>query len=306
MKTKYEEIVNVERIGEKGVTDISGVLSLAKRERIRTASQDKVRRMLLCIDMQKDFMEGGTVPVPNSKRDVENITRFIYNNMENITQIICSMDAHIREQIFHPCWWVNKKGENPEPYTKITYEDVINGKWRTANMKCSKKSKKYLKKLEESGKKKLCVWPYHCLRGTDGYTLENEFAKMIRFHSLVRITNSEIIQKGQDRFSEMYGVVKPEVVSDDTEINLEFLKLFRKYDEIYIVGEAASHCVLETVMQICEYFKDRLDILSKIKVLTDCTSPIKGFEEETNRKFDMLRDNYGIKFMKSTDVQMVN
>ena len=55
MKTKYEEIVNVERIGEKGVTDISGVLSLAKRERIRTASQDKVRRMLLCIDMQKDF-----------------------------------------------------------------------------------------------------------------------------------------------------------------------------------------------------------------------------------------------------------
>ena len=88
MKTKYEEIVNVERIGEKGVTDISGVLSLAKRERIRTASQDKVRRMLLCIDMQKDFMEGGTVPVPNSKRDVENITRFIYNDMENITQII--------------------------------------------------------------------------------------------------------------------------------------------------------------------------------------------------------------------------
>ena len=48
MKTKYEEIVNVERIGEKGVTDISGVLSLAKRERIRTASQDKVKRMLLC------------------------------------------------------------------------------------------------------------------------------------------------------------------------------------------------------------------------------------------------------------------
>ncbi len=306
MKTKYEEIVNVERIGEKGVTDISGVLSLAKRERIRTASQDKVRRMLLCIDMQKDFMEGGTVPVPNSKRDVENITRFIYNNMENITQIMCSMDAHIREQIFHPCWWVNKKGENPEPYTKITYEDVINGKWRTANMKCSKKSKKYLRELEELGNRELCVWPYHCLRGGDGYTLENEFAKMIRFHSLVRITNSEIIQKGQDRFSEMYGIVKPEVVSDDTEINLEFLKLFRKYDEIYIVGEAASHCVLETLIQICEYFKNRLDILAKITVLTDCTSPIKGFEEETNRKFDMLRDNYGIKFMKSIDVQMVN
>ena len=129
---------------------------------------------------------------------------------------------------------------------------------------------------------------------------------MIRFHSLVRITNSEIIQKGQDRFSEMYGIVKPEVVSDDTEINLEFLKLFRKYDEIYIVGEAASHCVLETLIQICEYFKNRLDILAKITVLTDCTSPIKGFEEETNRKFDMLRDNYGIKFMKSTDVQMVS
>jgi len=306
MKTMYEEIVNVAKIGEKGVADMSEILSLAKHERIRTASQDKVKRLLLCIDVQKDFMEGGTLPVPNSKNDVENITHFIYNNMENITQIICSMDAHIREQIFHPCWWVNKKGENPEPYTLITYENVEDGIWKTANPRNLKKSKKYLKKLEESGKKKLCVWPYHCLRGTDGYTLENEFAKMIRFHSLVRITNSEIIQKGQDRFSEMYGVVKPEVVSDDTEINLEFLKLFRKYDEIYIVGEAASHCVLETLIQICEYFKNRLDILAKITVLTDCTSPIKDCEEETKRSFDMLRDIYGIKFMKSTEVQMAS
>ena len=303
MKTTYEEIVNVKKIGQKGVADMTGILSLAKRERIRIASQDKIKRLLLCKNIQKDYMEGGILPVPNSVKDVENITRFIYNNMENITKIVCSMNTHTREQIFHPCWWINSAGNHPEAYTIITYKDVANGKWKVLNKNNQKKSKQYLKQLEKSSKKKLCIWPYNCLRGSDGYALENEFAKIIRFHSAVRITKSEIIRRGDNKFLEMYGIIKSEVGDEDC-INRPILKMIEEYDEIYVVGEAASHFVVESLKQIAEHFAEQPEIIQKITVLTDCTSPIEGFEEETAKIFNMLNKTYGMKFEKSTDIKM--
>ena len=73
--------------------------------------------------------------------------------MENITKIVCSMNTHTREQIFHPCWWINSAGNHPEAYTIITYKDVANGKWKVLNKNNQKKSKQYLKQLEKSSKK---------------------------------------------------------------------------------------------------------------------------------------------------------
>lgn len=300
MKTKYEEIVNVKRIAQKGPANLNKIMTLAKTERIRTASQDSTKRLLLCIDIQKDFMEGGALPVPNSIEDVKNITHFIYDNIEEITKIVCSMDTHYRTQIFYPSWWINKKGLHPEPYTIITYDDVIAGKWKPIN-EDGHKTINYLKTLKKNGKKPLCIWPYHCLRGSDGYTLENEFAKMVRFHSSVRITKTEIIRKGMDPFSEMYGIISPEY-SETPNINMQIIDMIEEYDEIYVAGEAASHCVSETLQQIVEHFAKRPEIIKKITVLTDCTSPIKGFEDETSKLFDMLRKKYGIKFKKSTEI----
>lgn len=302
MKTTYEQIVDVKQIGKPGSADLNDILSLAKVERLRTASQDTKKRLLLCIDLQKDFMEGGALAVKNSIKDVENITRFIYNNMENITRIICSMDTHYRRQIFHPCWWVNKKGKHPEPYTIITYDDILAGKWKTA-YKDNHKSSNYLKALKKSGQKQLCIWPYHCLRGTDGYTLENQFARIVRFHSAVKITEFRNNQKRAKPFTEMYGILYPEY-SEEELFNNRVAEIIEEYDEIYVVGEAASHCVAETLKQIVQYFSNKPDIIKKITVLTDCTSPIEGFEEETKKTFEKLNKKYGMKFKKSTDIHL--
>ena len=301
MNTNFEQIVDVSNIGQRGKVDLNPIATLAEKERFSPATKDSMRRLLLCIDMQKDFIEGGSLEVPSSISDVERVTRFIYTNMSGITKIMCSLDTHIMQQIFHPCWWANEAGDHPEPYTPITYDDVKANRWR-AIIDDPKRSINYLKGLESTSKKNLCIWPYHCIEGTDGHSLENEFAKMVYFHSLVRKTRNPMISKGDDPLSEMYGIIKPEY-DEKNFMNRPVLNAIEKFDEIYVVGEAASHCVMESVKQIAEHFANRPEVTEKITVFEDCTSPIKGFEDDTKMAFDDFKSNYGIKIAKSTDIQ---
>jgi len=299
MDTDYRRIIDVKKIGNHSQIDLTTLFKLAQKENLPKSSEDKIKRLLLVIDMQKDFMEGGALGVPNSKKDVENITKFIYKNMDKITNIMCSLDTHSPMQIFHPCWWVNKEGKSPEPYTIISKEDFDNKIWMPNNMDVEK-TKEYIYELSKVGKK-LCIWPYHCIQGTDGGTLENEFAKMVYFHSVARNTYNKMVPKGMDPYSEMYGIIKPEY-SRTSFINKVVLDAIKTYDEVYIVGEASSHCVLESVKQIAEYFDDRIDITKRLTVLTDCTSPIHGYEEATIKEFKLLNEKYGVNFKKAEDV----
>ena len=303
MKTQYEQIVDVANIGKHTPQNMNDIFSMAEKESFPPAINDSPRRLLLAIDVQNDFIEGGSLAVPNSIGDVERITRFIYNNMNGITKIMCSMDTHSPHQIFHPCWWVNSAGDHPAPYTVITHDDVVANRWRPLVEPI--KSLNYLKELEKAGagKKQLCIWPYHCIIGTEGYLLENEFAKMVHFHSVARNSYNPIIAKGTEALSEMYGIIKPEY-SESGFINTPVLTAMEKYNEIFVVGEAASHCLMESIRQIAEHFANRPEITSKITILEDCTSPITGYEADTIATFDTFKNTYGIKFAKSTDIQL--
>ena len=247
-------------------------------------------RLLICVDFQNDFLEEGSLAVLGGKADVERTINFINNH--KIDKIICSLDTHTKNQIFHKCYWQNSNGENPADYTVITTEDVINEKWIPTG--CTKEyALEYLRHIEEKGKKCLCIWPYHCLIGTTGSSLDSNLAKVVYEH------DNLFIQKGMDPNTEMYGIIKPEY--DTGYINTELLEEIKNYDEIYVTGEAKSHCVLETIKQIVEYFSKDKNTLEKIVVLQDCMSSIPGFEETTERELNELA-NRGIKLKNSTDI----
>lgn len=301
MNTKYNQIVDVTQIGRCSKVDMNAIFTMAGQEQFTPSIYDPIRRLLLCIDVQNDFMEGGALAVPGSIGDVERITRFIYNNMGGISRIMCSLDTHIAYQIFHPCWWKDPAGNHPDPYTTITYDDIKKGYWYPVTNN-PKESIDYVKNLEMLGKKQLCIWPYHCIKGTEGNALESEFAKMVHYHSAARNCVNQIVPKGEDRYSEMYGIIKPEY-SKNNFLNTLVLTAIERYDEIYVVGEAASHCLMESVKQIAEHFSDRPEVTQKITILEDCTSPITGFEADTAAAFDNFKNFYGIKFAKSTDIQ---
>jgi nicotinamidase-related amidase len=299
MNTKYTEIVNTNAIGkaENPIT-LNQLLKRANDEQLIPSRQNRERVLFIGIDVQQDFMEKGALGVPGAHGDVERMTRFIYENMDAISNIAVSIDTHTPHQIFHPCWWIDEQGSNPAPYTTVTLADLDSGKWKAVINPIA--SRDYVGHLEQDGKKTLCIWPYHCIQGTIGCALENQFANMVYFHSVAKKAIVQRLVKGQDPLSEMYGVIKPEY---DTKgyINLDFLNKLEQYDKIVIAGEAKSHCVLESIQQILEYYENRPEITRKIYILEDCMSPIPGFEKVTDSAFETFKRKYQVAIAKSTD-----
>lgn len=299
MKTTYMEIVNGNYIGSvENPVDLNEILKKADKEGLEPSLKDKERVLFLGIDVQQDFMDHGALGVAGAQKDVERMTRFIYDNMEKISNIAVSMDTHTPHQIFHPCWWIDENGEHPAPYTVITLKDLDEGKWRAVIN--PQASREYVKHLEQDAKKALCIWTYHCMQGTTGAALENQFANMIYFHSVARKAVVQRLVKGQDPMSEMYGIIRPEY---DTKgyMNLEFLNKLERFDKVLIAGEAKSHCVLESIKQILEYYETRPEVTEKVYVLEDCMSSISGYEDMANQMFEDFRKRYRIHLVKSSD-----
>lgn len=298
MKTQYEEIVDVHSIGGKiNPVDINDLLAKSNDERMQPASQDKDRILLLCIDMQNSFMEGGELGVPDSHGDVENLTRWIYGNMEKITQITVSIDTHNPFQVFHRCWWIDEDGNNPPPMTAITMQDLNEGKWKPVVNPIG--SINYVENLEKLGKKTLVIWPYHCLQGSFGHALEGQFSNMIYFHSVAKKSIVDRMVKGTDPMTEMYGIFKAEY-DPKNRVNIAFLNKIEKFDKVIIAGEAKSHCVYESIKQILDHYQDDIITTKKIYILEDCMSNIPGFEDEMDREFQRFKDDFKVNIVKST------
>ena len=295
-KTKFEDIVNTSEIGRIDIPVVTGELfRMAESESI---SQKGEATLLLAIDMQNSFMEKGSLGVPGSHGDVERLCKFIYSYADSISDITISLDSHEPLQIFHPVWWKDSNGKTPPPFSVITSDDIKDGKW--SPIASHEDSLNYVVNLERLGKKQLTIWPYHCIKGTIGQSLECMFSNLVYFFSIAKRIPITSVIKGEDPLSEMYGIFKPEY-SKTNYLNIELLKSIAGYKKIFIAGEASSHCVLESVKQIAEFYSEDKEITSRLHVLTDCMSPIPGFESSTEHEFNELADKHGIKLVKSTD-----
>lgn len=302
MATTYQNIVSTQHIASANTDEhIPHIIQLAQSAHLTPASTDTKRVLLLAIDIQNDFMEGiGSLPVVGSKQDVANLTQWMFTNMASLTHVMCSLDCHSIMQIFHANWWISPANTHPQPFTIITYQDVVAGTWLPVNGQLALVLE-YLQNLESNGQKQLCIWPYHCLEGTAGAKLESQFTKMLYYHAAARQTVPELIYKGQNPYTEMYGIIKAEY-DKSAYINQQVLDTIASYDHIYIAGQASSHCVLASTQQIVAHFGTQSDVNSRITILEDCMSPIDGFQAQTTAAFNQLKVQYGIHIKKSTDV----
>lgn len=304
MKTKYEEIVNVNAIGKaENPISLNEILKKANDEQLTPSKQNKERVLFIGIDVQQDFMDNGALGVPGAHGDVERMTRFIYNNMDKISNIAVSIDTHTPHQIFHPCWWIDENGNNPAPYTPITLADLDSGKWRAVIKPMA--SRDYVEHLEKDGKKTLVVWSYHCIQGTTGCTLENQFSNMIYFHSVAKKSVVQRLVKGEKSVTEMYGIFKPEY-SKDGYVNLNAMNIFLddkgniKYDKIIFAGEAEDYCVYETFVQALDMHKNNEELLKRFYIMRDCMSAI-GERVAVDKMYDDLQKQYPFHMVNSTD-----
>ena len=299
MKTAFEEIVSVEHIGkEANPFQLGALLAKACAEELPRASEDKVRTTLLCVDMQRDFMEGGPLGVAGSLGDTERLTRFIYKNMTKITEIAASLDTHSPRQIFHQCWWRGADGQMPAPFTVITAKDVKEGRWRPLYEK--EKSEEYLEYLETGGQKQLVIWPYHCIAGTAGCALENQFSNMIHFFSAAREAGLKKIVKGTLPATEFYGIVSPEYDPGGSYANRELLDDLKRCDKLVIAGEARDYCVAQSVLQICEAMEKEKK-RPEIFIMEDCMSCVGPDAASVSATYKEWSDKFSFRIVKSTE-----
>lgn len=303
LRTSYEDIVNVNYVGkEENPIDKNELLMKAGQENLTRIKAMTTQVCVIGIDIQNDFMDGGSLGVPGACEDVKRFTKFIYDNMDGISKIVASIDTHIPHQIFSPSWWIDENGDNVKPYTLISLADLDAGKYRAIIKPVE--SREYVQHLEQVGKKQLVVWPYHCIQGTHGCALEGQFSNMIYFWEVAKKSIPEIVVKGTTPVSEMYGILKGE--GPNQPINVDLLNKIEKYDMIVIAGEAKSHCCLESIRQMLEhYYQTNPEVTSKIHILTDCMSSIPGYEADTEATFDMFRKKYNVVLTTSDALKLV-
>jgi nicotinamidase/pyrazinamidase len=286
--------------------DMAAIGAQAARANLPPAATDQRKIHLLIVDMQVDFCHpAGALYVPGAEEDVKRLIRFIYRHGEHISQITCSLDSHLPLQIFHPAWWADSRGSHPPPFTTISHDDVITGRWTPLFE--PDWSANYTRSLQNQGRYELTIWPYHCLIGSSGHGLDSGLLSAILWHSLARGSQPVWWMKGSIPKTEHYSIIQPEIPVPEHPQGTksrDLLNLLQATDYIFIAGEAKSHCVLETVEDLVEEYADRPDILKRILVLRDCTSSIHhpeiDYEMITERRFaDFARK--GIMSVRSTD-----
>ncbi|MDZ4766827.1 MAG: hypothetical protein SGI73_19995 [Chloroflexota bacterium] len=293
-------------VGQLYVPDIGVAVQEGYKTVLPRSEDDKNRSILVLVDPQIDFIHSeGALPVPGAVEDTRRTIEWIYRYTGSITTIAASLDSHVAIQIFLPSWWEDENGERPVPYTIIHDADVKAGKWKPTYE--PEWSMQYVETLEKHAKKELMIWPYHCMLGTAGHAITSALVEAIAYHSGARHTQPIYLTKGQIPKTEYYSMLEPEVKVPNHpmgELNTSFLNMLNRYDRIFIAGQAKSHCVLETVNSIMRYFKGQMQIVSKIRVLTDCMSsvahPTINFDALADRRFQEFASE-GLKLLKSTD-----
>lgn len=254
---------------------------------------------LVIIDPQVDFCDkNGTLYVPGSEDDCSRLAEWIIKNKHSIDKIHITMDAHPAFHIAHPVFWVDKNGNNPEPYTVITYQSLIEGTWAPAVPELKQRTEDYLLELETKGHYNLIIWPPHCLTATHGCSVVPIIMNAVRQWELAKIgRNVTFVQKTSNPFTEHYSAVQAEVpdkTDPTTRVNFNFIDSLKDVDEIYVAGEAFSHCVSNTLRDLIAYIPS-----DRITILSDCTSNVQGFDQIGDA---MLKEfgRQGMKISKST------
>jgi nicotinamidase/pyrazinamidase len=240
-----------------------------------------MRVELLIIDPQIDFCDPnkGKLYVSGAENDISRLAAMVDRLAPKIDAIHVTLDSHHLVDIAHPIFWVDSAGKHPDPFTLISASDVETCKWRPAQPALYQRALDYVKTLERNGRYMLCIWPYHCLIGSEGHAVMPElFAALGRWEQ--RFAMVDYVTKGSNIFTEHYSAVQAEVPDPgdpSTQMNTALIQALIQADVIGVAGEAGSHCLANTVRDIANNFGDE-SAVSKLVLLTDATSPVTGFE----------------------------
>lgn len=265
---------------------------------------------LLIIDPQNDFCHpNGALYVPGAENDMARLATMIHRLKDKLDDIHVTLDSHHFVDIAHPIFWMDSNGQHPEPFTIIPKDDVANGNFRATNPQFQARALEYVEELESNGRYPLCVWPPHCLIGSWGYGVINDPAPL--FDTLKYWEKDfamvDYVTKGSNLWTEHYSAVQadvPDAEDPGTQLNMGLIDTLQEADLIPLAGEAKSHCLANTVIDIANNFGE--ENIKKMVLLEDCTSnvpdpPGTSMFTDFSEKFVSDMVARGMQVMKSTE-----
>lgn len=210
-----------------------------------------------------------------------------YKWMHLISMWAPTMDTQVTHQIFHPCFLVDKDGNHPELFTKITEEDIIDGKWQIdpamakvlfPNSTADDSTtylRQYLRwygKTSKENGKELIVMPYQAMLGGVDHCLVASIHELIFFWEIARGASRNTRIGGSNRLSRQSAPQASDISVDHlgrmiAEPDLNFGLQLLTYDYVIIWGLTQFRAFVDYLIQ------ENQDptILKKVYLLKGCS-----------------------------------
>lgn len=254
----------------------------------------------LIIDAQFDFCHpDGALFVPGAEADIERIVTLIRRFSAQIDHIVVTLDTHHVLDIAHPLFWSNPAGQHPDPFTPISAAAVEAGEWTPRF--APEKALRYLLDLEADGQFQHLIWPEHCLIGSRGAALHDTLLTALRTWTQQRDRDYQAVQKGLYPLSEHFGVFRaqvPDPTVPETQLNTSLIADLESFDTVYLMGEAKSHCVANSLNQLLDFAPG---LVPKLVVVSDCMSDVTGLGYLADPIYARARAQ-GVRFTESTSL----
>ncbi|MBK8472541.1 MAG: nicotinamidase [Sphingobacteriales bacterium] len=259
------------------------------------------KNALLVIDAQYDFCHPqGALYVQGADQDMVRLRDFIVRNHHHIDHICVTLDSHPVNDISHPAFWQDKNGAFPPPFTAISLADINTGTWtpRFSPLEATK----YVAALEAQGEFPHFIWPEHCLIGSKGASLNDDLLEALKIWTRPGKWY-QAVTKGTYPLTEHFGIFMAQVpVADrpETQLNQSLVRTLETYQNIYLAGEARSHCVATSLKQAMKYAPS---LAEKMIVLEDAMSDVTGMGHLGQPIYNEAQQR-GIRFAKTTDLTL--
>lgn len=244
-------------------------------------------RTLIIIDPQHDFCDPkGALYVPGADEDMVRLASHIREDISRYTDIIVSLDSHDAAAIFHPLYWVDKRGEHPSPLTLITRDDYTNGVWRPASADNDIFTKRTFNLMARRNEFGVMVWPEHCLVSTWGWQICTPIMEALDEWRRKSGTAVRYIFKGESPYTEQYSIF--DSLDDswrDEHMREDLYTRLSLSSSVTFAGEAISHCVESSITSYVFHVRSGRSLSEQnIELLIDCTSAVAGFDRSQSER----------------------
>ncbi|MCS6821543.1 MAG: nicotinamidase [Microscillaceae bacterium] len=258
------------------------------------------KNAFLIIDPQYDFCNpNGALFVPGAEKDMERLAHFISQNIDKIDYICVTLDSHPINDISHPAFWQDKDGNFPPPFTQITSQDITEGKW-TPRFEVEKATK-YVQELEAQGKFLHFIWPQHCVIGSRGNAIDDTLFEALQkwAKQTGREYRAEI--KGTNPLTEHFGIFMAQIPipeCPETQLNTQLIDALKQYENVFVAGEAKSHCVATSIKQAIDFAPE---LAQKMIIIEDCMTDVPNLGHLGEPIYTEARQK-GIRFAKIQEI----